>query len=270
MNPFDLKSNLQRLAARGRFVACSNYIADRLVEAGVPRGRVLVAHPSPPGSALQTRPPPREPRLLFVGQLLRGKGVAHAIEALRWLPRVTLTVVGDGPSRRELEEQAHRVAPGRVRFEGFLPGEQVDRCYDEASVVLVPSHWPEPFGMTGIEAMRRARPVVGAAHGGIPEWLPEGTAGYLFRPGDPRSLALAVQRALGDASLGERARAFVQRAFPHERYLLQLEEALAACLPGPPAASAVTSLLHGRAGEEAHGPTEILRRPRRQTYPARP
>lgn len=227
VNPFSRRPALAALAARGSLLACSEYIAKNLREAGAPAGRVHVAHPSPPDEARPITPRPRAPRLLFVGQLLRGKGVQHAIDALAWVPGATLDIAGDGPSRRELEAQAQRAAPGRVRFHGQVAAGEVNTLYDRASVVLVPSHWPEPFGMTGIEAMRRARPVVGADHGGIPEWLQDGVGGFLFAPGDARSLAAAARLALDHPDLGDRALSFVRERFPHERYLDQIEKNLA-------------------------------------------
>ena len=230
VNPFALRDNLDRLAARASFVCCSQYLADRLHDAGVARSRLSVAHPSPVASERALVARPSAARLLLVGQLVRGKGADLAIEAVSWLPDATLTIVGDGPSRSELEAQAHRLAPGRVTFAGAVASSAVDAFYDEASVVLVPSRWPEPFGMTGIEAMRRGRPVVGADHGGIPEWLPEGVGGWRFRPGDARHLAAMTRLALDDADLGDRALAFVRERFPHDRYLDQLEATLrAAC-----------------------------------------
>lgn len=234
VNPFARRSALASLASRGAFLACSAYVAARLIDAGAPPSRVRVARPSPPDDDRPTAPRPAAPRLLFVGQLLRGKGVEHAIDALAWMPDASLDIVGDGPSRPDLEARARTIAPGRVRFHGFVPGAGVGAFYDQASVVLVPSHWPEPFGMTGIEAMRRARPVIGADHGGIPEWLPDGVGGFLFAPGDPRALASAARRALADPGLGDRALAFVRERFPHERYLDEVEAALRACAgPGP-------------------------------------
>ena len=83
----------------------------------------------------------------------------------------------------------------------------------DADVTLVPSRWPEPFGMTGLESMRCGRPVVAANHGGIPEWLGEGCGGALFTPGSPEALARAVERVLSQPDAGERARAHVARQF---------------------------------------------------------
>lgn len=183
--------------------------------------------PVPPDDGAPASPLPAAPRLLAVGQLVQGKGFDLAIDALALLPaEVTLTVVGDGPARAELEARAARAAPGRVRLLGYVDPERLGAVYDEARVVVVPSRWPEPFGMIGIEAMRRGRAVVGAAHGGIPEWLEERVGGRLFAPGDVASLADAVAGALADRELGHRARAFVRERFSHDRAADEMEALL--------------------------------------------
>ncbi len=162
---------------------------------------------------------------------MRGKGFDLAIEALTYLPReVTLDIVGDGPSRQDLVAQAERVAPGRVRFAGYVPPERVRAHYDASSIVLVPSRWPEPFGMIGIEAMRRARPVVGAAHGGIPEWLEDGVGGRLVPPGDPAAFARAVSELLIDPMAGERARQTAVVRFVHAHTVDAIEALLASLM----------------------------------------
>jgi glycosyltransferase involved in cell wall biosynthesis len=79
-------------------------------------------------------------------------------------------------------------------------------------VLVVPSRWPEPFGMIGVEAMRRGRVTVGAAHGGIPEWLADGVTGVTFRPGDVADLARATRDALRVETYGSRAERAVAKA----------------------------------------------------------
>jgi glycosyltransferase involved in cell wall biosynthesis len=207
VDPWRLARRARALADRAPIVACSRYVADRLVDAGVSGGRLHVVHPilaATDATALTPRPTSR--RLAVVGQLVRGKGIDLAIAALEKLPRdVTLDVHGDGPQRAELEAQAARTIGDRARFHGYCRPEEIAHAYDATSVVLVPARWPEPFGMTGVEAMRRARPVVGARHGGIPEWLRDGRGGWTFTPGDIDDLARVALRALDDRAAGDRA-----------------------------------------------------------------
>jgi glycosyltransferase involved in cell wall biosynthesis len=196
-DPFALARSTRELAGRAELVTCSEFLRRSLLAIGVAPHRVRVIHPVPPASAVEPTPPPVEHRLLFVGQVIRGKGLDLLLDALALLPSASLTVAGGGSSlEAEIRHADDLGLTPRVRFLGPLAPEQVDAEYARARVVVVPSRWPEPFGMVGIEAMRLGRVVVGARHGGIPEWLAEGQVGLAFRPGDVADLASALHTAL--------------------------------------------------------------------------
>ena len=234
-SPFAARVRLAHLAERAPIVACSAYLKESLVAAGVAEARVRVVHPVPPEDLQPLSPRPEAPLLLAAGQLVRGKGLDLAIEALALLPEPTeLCIAGDGPLRADLERLAARIAPRRVRFLGYLGPEAMSGLYDRASVVLMPSRWPEPFGLVGPEAMRRGRPVAGAAHGGIPEWLVEGSG---FRPGDASDLARVVARLLVDRTAGDRALATVRARFSHDAAVDEVETLLAGLASGAEAAA---------------------------------
>lgn len=233
-NPFERRKIVREIARRALLVACSGYVADQLKAAGVPAGRVRVVHPIPQEDTTPLVPRPEAKRLIVAAQLVRGKGVDFAVDALRHLPNdVTLTVVGEGPSRVSLEKQAREVAPQRVSFTGYVPPEEVTKYYDSARVVLVPSRWPEPFGMVGIEAMRRARPIVAADHGGIPEWAPRTGGGRLFQPGSAEELALAALEILHSNDAGQLAFDFTTERHRHSDMLDQVESLLEEQVAGP-------------------------------------
>jgi glycosyltransferase involved in cell wall biosynthesis len=227
-SPFALVRRLRAIAANAPVVACSGYVAAGLLAAGVSAERVHVVHPIPPEDDAPLVPRPTALRLLAAGQLVRGKGFDIAVEAMRFLPAtVTLDIAGDGPDREALEARAREVAPGRVRILGYVPPEAMNALYDGARAVLVPSRWPEPFGMVGVEAMRRGRPVVGSAHGGVPEWLRDGVAGRLFAPGRADELADAARAVLVDDAAGARAHAYVRARFSHATTVDSVERLLA-------------------------------------------
>jgi len=132
-------------------------------------------------------------RLLFVGRMDRLKGGGYLLDAL---PRVaaavgrpmTLTFAGDGPARSSWEAAAARVTRRRpalrIEFAGWLDRGGIAACLARADVLVVPSLWPEPFGLVGLEAARRGLPVAAFAVGGIRDWLRPGVNGCLA-PGDP-------------------------------------------------------------------------------------
>jgi glycosyltransferase involved in cell wall biosynthesis len=144
----------------------------------------------------------------FVGRVSRSKGVDVLLEALASIRGSwsRLLVVGDGWDRRRCAEIARRLGiGGNVDFLGWLPPAGVADALRRARVLALPSRWPEPFGIAGIEAMAQARPVVASRIGGIPEWLEDGETGVLVEPGDPTALATGLASLLDDDARAERA-----------------------------------------------------------------
>jgi glycosyltransferase involved in cell wall biosynthesis len=156
-----------------------------------------VVRPVPPEDPAPFVEVPTAPIFAFVGQIVRGKGLDLLLEALSLLPLSTLIVAGTGPSLAEEQRRSIRLGlEARVTFLGAVAPDRVREIYDRARVVVVPSRWPEPFGMIGVEAMRRRRLVVAARHGGIPEWLTDGVNGIAFDPCDVADLARALRLAV--------------------------------------------------------------------------
>lgn len=142
---------------------------------------------------------------VYVGRLERVKGVHHLIEAqrrvLEALPDARLTIVGDGTERANLESgAADLVAAGNVRFLGWQDAAGVAEQLESASVVVLPSLWPENFPTVALEALQLGRPLVGSRVGGIPELIGPDN-GALVEPGDPAELARELTRLLGDPEL---------------------------------------------------------------------
>jgi glycosyltransferase involved in cell wall biosynthesis len=146
-------------------------------------------------------------RLLFVGRMDRLKGGEILLDGLPAIRAgvdrdVELVFVGDGPDRktwRRKAEQIQSTTSGiRIEFKGWLEKSQVAQAYAEADLLVVPSLWPEPCGVVGVEAGLYSVPSVAFRVGGIPDWLHPGENGFLA-PGDPPTaggLAAAAVRAL--------------------------------------------------------------------------
>jgi glycosyltransferase involved in cell wall biosynthesis len=160
----------------------------------------------------------REWRLLFVARLTALKGGAALVEALSHLRRmcdgrIVLTIAGDGPERADLERRASAWRSSTrntdVRFAGWLGPADLAAAMAATDLLVVPSIWPEPFGLVGPEAGLHSVPAAAFAVGGIPDWLHEGINGHLA-PGDPPTpagLATAIARSLGDPEHHARLRA---------------------------------------------------------------
>ena len=188
-------SQSRRKSAMSRFrriVVISEFMKSRLVANGLCAGKIVVDPPvidvGNVGDAANAVPSDID--LLFVGQLIRGKGVQLLLEAMALMdvPR-TLDIVGAGNMEGELREiAAQRRLVERVRFRGFQPNPldwmRAARC------VVVPSFWQEPYGLVAAEAVALGRKVVAFAIGGLPEAC-HGKA-TLVPPGDVAALAKAL------------------------------------------------------------------------------
>ncbi|NOZ01374.1 MAG: glycosyltransferase family 4 protein, partial [Deltaproteobacteria bacterium] len=191
------------LAANRRFdafITGSEYMKGHVVAHGFDPSRIHVnpLFVEPPGPEPSR---PRDPgRLLFVGALLRGKGLDILLDAMGRLgPEVHLNVVGGGaqePLFRRM--RAALKLEGRVRFLGPLEAADLDRQYREAACVVAPSREPETFGLIGPEAFRHGTPVIASDAGGMGEWLRHKTTGLMFKSGDSTDLADAVREMLGN------------------------------------------------------------------------
>jgi glycosyltransferase involved in cell wall biosynthesis len=212
-------------------VAYSRFIVQHLAENGLTGARVPLFTPL---AHVSTRPSSvgGDREVLFVGRVVAAKGLDVLLRAMTMVDG-TLTVVGDGWSRPAAEDQAMRLGvASRVRFQGWLGGDELRAAYERSSVVAVPSLWPEPFGLVGLEAMAFGKPVVASMTGGIRDWLDDGVTGIGVRPGDPHELAHALARVLDDPDLADRlgraGRAALDGAYTEAHHVRGLEAAYGA------------------------------------------
>jgi glycogen synthase len=148
----------------------------------------------------------RRPRVLFVGRLAPQKGVGTLVAAASLLkhPSAQILLVGDGPERSKLEQEAKRLGVGdRVRFEGFFAHERLPAVLAHADLLVLPSLYEE-LGTVLLEAMQTGLPVVASKTGGIPDVIEDGVNGLLVPPGEPEALARAIDRVLADRPLAHR------------------------------------------------------------------
>ena len=138
-------------------------------------------------------------------------------------------IFGDGNHRARCEELSRRLGlDGRVHFKGYVPPRELENFYEQASLSVVSSVWPEPFGATGLEAMRHGLPVIGFDAGGIKEWLLDGENGFLVPWMDRAQFARRIDQLLENKTLarqlGERGRQLLRDKFNFEQYIDGLEE----------------------------------------------
>jgi glycosyltransferase involved in cell wall biosynthesis len=165
-------------------------------------------------------------RVVFAGRLVLPKGIAVLIRAARRVD-AEFVVCGDGWRLEQMRRLARKLGVDeRIEFRGWLSSEALAVELAEASLVAMPSLWPEPFGLVGIEAFAAGRPVIASATGGVGDWLQDGVNGLTVRAGDERELAAAIERLLDDpdrqARMGAAGRRTVAERFSEERHVAAL------------------------------------------------
>lgn len=215
-----IKSRIYRVATRraARVITVSDAVRAMVERTGLANPeRIDVVHN---GVGCLVADPPLvpvgdRPVVLYGGRLEREKQLDVLIRALAATsPTVELWVAGRGSEEKGLRSLADRMLPARTRFFGFVPN--LAPLIDGARVVAVPSIG-EGFGIIAVDAMRRARPVVGFASGGLPEVVDDGTTGLLAAPGDEAQLGTHISRLLDDRGLattmGAAGRAKYEQSF---------------------------------------------------------
>ena len=204
-----------RIARADAVLVSSEHMRETAAVNGISRARIAITPPPLPDEAYALVLPPRsrERRLLFASRLTPRKGLRSLLGALAHLApaeRPLLVVAGAG----EAEERAARAQASRdgiaVAWRGKLSAAELRAEIDRADAVAVPSLWPEPFGLVGIEAQARGRPAVAYDVGGISDWIRG--AGIAVKRGDEAALAEAIRTVTSEPAWSRFAFAARERA----------------------------------------------------------
>jgi glycosyltransferase involved in cell wall biosynthesis len=224
-----LRAAQQRRAAT---VLLSTPAAASKLESEAPRLRV---HELPPGIDVSSWLPARDGEqrqdVLFLANLEVRKGIHVALDAFVQLaprlPAARMLIGGEGP---ELEAVSRRVrsspALDRVELLGRVERDVVIATMQSCDVYCLPSYG-EPFGMTALEAMACAKPVVATDAGGLRHLVPD-EGGRKAPPGDAHALAAALREVLADRALrqamGDHNRRVVEERYAWPRVVSRLED----------------------------------------------
>lgn len=161
----------------------------------------------------------------YVGRFTAEKGLfllldAAAILSARGLD-FRLSFIGDGPMKPALQQKGEALGlESRMRFTGFLRGPELDHSVRSLDVVIMPSIWEEPAGLSAIEQMMRGGALIATDVAGLGEMVGDG--GLKFPLGDAAGLAAQIERLFDPALralIGRRARDRAQEKFQLERMI---------------------------------------------------
>ncbi|TDK37387.1 glycosyltransferase [Rhizobium deserti] len=186
---------------------------------------------------LTRRPAPQPGRLITVAMMRSGDKLSsyaalaaalHEIADLPW----TLSVIGDGPARTEVERLFGAEIAGRVEWLGQKNQDEIAALLSTASIYVWPGHG-EAYGLAYLEAQAAGLPVVAESVAGVPEAVANGRSGLLTPPGDQYAYAQAIALLLKDAQERQRlargARAFVAAERDISAASARLDQIITSC-----------------------------------------
>ncbi len=179
-------------------------------------------------------------KLLYVGQIIEHKGVHTVIEALSLIVKqtkyssITLTIIG-GTTVPTYETYIHDLVSSlnlqdKVDFKGFFSRQDLISIYQEHDILIFPSIWEEPFGITLLEGMASGLPIVSTANGGSKEILQDEFNALVFTKEDYHQCAKQIMRLIDDSDLFKRirnqARIDVEKKYNFDNTLKQIQNSL--------------------------------------------
>lgn len=196
-----LQMLLTRLLGRRMSLLAISWLAERaFLRLGFPPSKIYrfgyFENPS------QLRPEVRasSKEILYVGRLVKGKGVELLIEAAKPLlgadPSLRLRIVGGGVLEPELRKLAETASlRGQIVFSGVLPSHSVPKSLKDAELLVLPSE-EDGWGMVINHALQAGTPVIVSDSCGGAELVSNGLNGYIFRTGDASQLTRCIRAVL--------------------------------------------------------------------------
>ncbi len=209
-----------------QFISVSNYILRQTKDVLTPNTRIYNGIQLMRYSKII-----HQQNLLCIGRIEKVKGFDYAIKALpiiiKEFPNAILTILGDGEYKQNLLKLVHNLhVEKNVKFINWLPQDKLEEHYQKATIVLLPSIWPEAFGKIGIEALSTGRPVIGTNQGGIPEWLHNGKNGYVIESKSELQIAEKVIYLFKNQQILEKMSHYARKSsedFAMEKYVEKID-----------------------------------------------
>ena len=202
-----------------RIITVSNYIASRVRTINSYDTKCVTVHNGidlKKFAQKEATPPHQSLTIVFMGRMIKEKGIEELIDAMLLLqdPQYSIRLMIIGGSfyanscntefTKGLEVKAEPIK-NKVEFTGFVPYNEIPVLLQQADIAVLPSIWPEPFGLTCVEAMASGLPLITTNSGGIPETTSDDCAILLdINNLLPQKIAKAIISLYSDAKLRKR------------------------------------------------------------------
>jgi len=222
------KGTLEATKNLKKVIVASNHMEDVLIQNGVEKNRInVLPYFIDYGGSIQSDCFDRY-RMLFSGRIAEGKGLEILLDTLELVKEdFVLDIAGEGPLEELCKEKAKNSGLSKkVVFNGWEAHNNLANYYKKCLFQVVPSVWPEPFGICGIEAAFFGKPTIAFKVGGIEEWLDDGKTGYLIEPYNKEKMAEKIQFLLNNpdeaCQMGLKARRSVIKKYMPDLHIERL------------------------------------------------
>lgn len=208
-----------------KFIAVSDFLREKHIQYGVPAGKISTIRNWVDVSRIRPETGPGQ-YVLYFGRMEALKGIFTLLDAAAGLSHIRFLLVGDGESRPDVVDRIQKNRWTHIQWLGFKQGRALQDLIRNSICTLMPSEWYEPFPTTVLESFAHARPVIGAAIGGIPEMITHGKDGLLYPSGDARSLQEHIlwmhNHPHQAVQMGQAGREKLETSYDAGRYLREL------------------------------------------------
>jgi glycosyltransferase involved in cell wall biosynthesis len=184
------------------FVTPDVFLKEKLVQGGISEDRIRVIS-NPFEIAAVSPPVGRGDYALFVGRLIRPKGIFTLLDASLQSECPPVVIVGDGEEADQVRSHPG-VLSGKANFVGPVYGARFTEMLEKAAFVVVPSEWYDNLPMIVCQAFSAGKPVIASRINGIPEFVRHEENGLLFSPGNPTDLKQCMQRVFSEDGLQDK------------------------------------------------------------------
>ncbi|MEM5830889.1 MAG: glycosyltransferase family 4 protein [Candidatus Aenigmatarchaeota archaeon] len=128
--------------------------------------------------------------LLYVGSLLRKKGIYTLIDVVKELDKeqLELLIVGHGPEEKNIRNLIKSNKIGNIKLLGKVSLQKLIKIYNYSDIVIIPSEYPEALPIVALEAMACGKPIIASNIGGLGEIIKKSKGGLLFEPINEKDL----------------------------------------------------------------------------------
>jgi glycosyltransferase involved in cell wall biosynthesis len=215
-----------------RFIVLSQFSKERFIRYGLSEEQ-LIFLPNPIEISSFPKNEGKDRYILFFGRLSEKNGILTLIKAMKQLPEIKLSVLGEGEQKDLILDYIRENGLKNVKLLGFKEGSELKRLIEECYFTVFPNHYYHLCPMSILESFTFGKPVIGSNLGSVPELVEDGVTGLLFEPRNEKDLADKIKLLYRNPDLveklGHSARLKVEESYSAEKYyprLLQIYEEL--------------------------------------------